>query len=583
MSSKAFALRALPFAMLCLSATAHAGGLDLPTIAASHQGTSNANSAEAADASVIYYNPAGMAMLRGINVTNNLSAFTLRGKVEVDKDGTTSTPRPGETEGRPISEDPHAQGEPGSFWPKVLGAGSFFASAPLHRIKLDALKAIPFYEDITIGVGIFAPGGGNLNYKSDWAGRHFIDNVAIEMVNINPSMAIRFDDKHSVGAGVSLIGGHLRQGVHVDVNGVGPYLLQPIIDDFGAGSVTGLINDVLGNLPGTDPLKGILAGLGQQLNDLGLTGNDIVPDGQLKDLLGQTLASTLLTPDSRGKADIEMYGYGFGYNLGYLYQFNDDARLSLAYRSRTDLKMRGKLEWELDDIHSIIDGPPTNGIPGPDGSGNYPTPELLRQFYRPDTTAKSTLIVPARLSLGYFQKLNEKIDLMFDYTFIQTSAIKDITVKFLDKKTAQSDRVVQGPGGIQTQWRDSFKASIGMNYHYNDDLTLKTGFQYDLTPVPSARFRHPGAPDSDRFMFSLGANYKLRKDLTIDLGYSLILLADSDANYRDSCRGVFSEDETGNIRDGATREDCTGNGGTFKGRFKDTSINFFSIQMNQKF
>lgn len=247
------------------------------------------------------------------------------------------------------------------------------------------------------------------------------------------------------------------------------------------------------------------------------------------------------------------------------------------------MKMRGTLEWDIDEVRSVIDGPPTNGIPGPDGSGNYPAADLLRQFYRPDTTAKATLIVPARISLGYFQKLNEKIDLMLDYTFIQTSDIKDITVKFLDKKTQQSDKVVQGPGGIQTRWRDSFKASVGMNYHYDDDLTLRTGFQFDLTPIPSAKFRHPGAPDSDRYMFSLGANYKLRKNLTADLAYSLILLADSSSDYRDSCRGVFKEDETGSIREGATREDCTGNGGTFKGEFKDTSINFFSIQLNQKF
>jgi len=261
MSANAFVLRALPLAILFSSVTSYAGGLDLPTIAASHQGTSNANSAEAADASVIYYNPAGMAMLRGINVSNNLSVFTLRGKVDVDTQGTANTPRPEQTgmdRGRPIADDPQAQGKPGSFWPKVLGAGSFFATVPLHRINLDALKALPHYEDITIGLGVFAPGGGNLNYKSDWAGRYFADNVAIELVNINPSMAIRFDDKHSIGAGVSVLGGHLRQGVHIDVDGVGPYLLQPVIDDFGAGSVTGLINGLLPTLPGTDPLRDVL-------------------------------------------------------------------------------------------------------------------------------------------------------------------------------------------------------------------------------------------------------------------------------------------------------------------------------------
>lgn len=264
MSANAFALRALPLAILFSALNSHAGGLDLPTIAASHQGTSNANSAEAADASVIYYNPAGMAMLRGINVTNSLSVFTIRGKAEVDLDGTTKTPPQnagaGGT-GTPVRNDPQVTGGPGSFWPKLLGAGAFFATVPLHRINLDGLKAIPNYEDITLGIGIFAPGGGNLNYKSDWGGRYHADNVAIELININPSMAIRFDDKHSIGAGVSVLGGHLRQGVHIDTD-VAPYLLGPVVNDFGAGSVVSVINTVLPTLPALDPLRGLLTGIG---------------------------------------------------------------------------------------------------------------------------------------------------------------------------------------------------------------------------------------------------------------------------------------------------------------------------------
>lgn len=48
----------LSFIAFALSAGAQAGGLDLPTITAAHQGTANANGAEANDPSVIYYNPA---------------------------------------------------------------------------------------------------------------------------------------------------------------------------------------------------------------------------------------------------------------------------------------------------------------------------------------------------------------------------------------------------------------------------------------------------------------------------------------------------------------------------------------------
>lgn len=267
-----------------------------------------------------------------------------------------------------------------------------------------------------------------------------------------------------------------------------------------------------------------------------------------------------------------------------MFNFDATSRLSLAYRSETTMKMRGDLEWSIDNIKAVTDDI-TPVLPDCDaGGGTKTVPDFLRNCLRPDTTAKGDLIIPARLSLGYFKALNDKIDLMFDYTFIQTSAVKEIKVKFLDQKSEGGQTVSQGPGGIQTRWRDSFKASVGANYHYNDKLTLKTGFQFDLTPVPSARFRHPGAPDSDRYMFSLGANYKHAKNLTFDAGYSLIILADSRSEYRDPCRGTFSEQEDGTVDfDTARSDDCTGNGGTFRGKFYDTYINMLSFGFNQKF
>lgn len=305
MSANAFVLRALPLAILFSALNSHAGGLDLPTIAASHQGTSNANSAEAADASVIYYNPAGMAQLRGINVTNSLSVFTLRGKVEVDMDGTTRTPPPGANtpgaEGDPIGDcstnpngcDRQAQGGAGTFWPKVLGAGAFFATVPLHRINLDALKAIPNYEDITLGIGIFAPGGGNLNYKSDWGGRYHADNVAIELININPSMAIRFDDKHSIGFGASIIGGHLRQGVQIDTK-VAPYLFQSYVQNLSLDqltNLTGVVSPEISNLLGSLNLGSTCSSLlGNVCKPLGLLDNET--QTQIAEILAGPLLAT---------------------------------------------------------------------------------------------------------------------------------------------------------------------------------------------------------------------------------------------------------------------------------------------------
>jgi len=541
-------LRALSLSIIALafSAGAHAGGLDLPTITAAHQGTANANGAEASDPSVIYYNPAGLARMKGgLQISQGFSALFLRGKAEANVAETRHGAGTGDPSGEGESVADDNPGPAGSFWPKVLGAGGAFVSLPINDM-------------ITAGIGVFAPGGGNLNYKSDWAGKYQIDSIAIELININPSIGIRFDDMHSLGFGVSVIGGHIRQKTAIDVPGVVPYLLKGAID---SGTL-----DLL-TLEGTG---GILAGLGALCDPLERLCNPLVYD-----LVGSQLAAD----GSSGSAQVEMYGYGFGYNLGYMFAPTDRTRLGIAYRSESKVKLRGDLEWDLSNINGST---VTNLLINPGGPlGGQTLEEYLIDNLRPDTTAKSDLIIPARTSVNLFHQLTDKIDIMADFTFIETSAVDKIRVQFLDKPRKDGSAIKQGDAGIDTNWRDSFKVSIGGNYHWDDQLTLRSGFQFDKTPVPSAEFRHPGAPDSDRYMYAIGANYKVNRNLSIDAAYSVTFLEDSLSNYTEKCRTLTRDDENGNYDpDG---ESCTANGGKYQGRFFDTSIQVLSLQMNQKF
>lgn len=547
-------LRALSFAMfsLTLSVGTHAGGLDLPTITAAHQGTANANGAEANDPSVIYYNPAGLARLKGgLQISQGFSALALRGKAEANVAETRHTAGPDQTSGAGDSVADVNPGPSGSFWPKVLGAGGAFLSLPIN-------------DTITAGIGVFAPGGGNLNYKSDWAGQYQIDSIAIELININPSIGIRFDDMHSIGFGVSVIAGHIRQKTPIDVKGVVPYLLRGALE---SGTL-----DVLT----LDPTGGVLQTVFDTACNGVLSGNGLV-DGACGAVL-DTLGGQLAASDASGSASVEMYGYGLGYNFGYMFAPNDRTRFGIAYRSESKVKLRGDLEWDLANIRGsaltnlLIDTPLVSG---------QNLEDYLAENLRPDTTAKGNLKIPARTSMNVFHQLTDKIDIMADFTYIETSVIDKIRVQFLDRPDPNGNPIKQGDAGIDTKWKDSFKVSVGGNYHWDDKLTLRSGFQFDKTPVPSAEFRHPGAPDSDRYMYAIGANYKVNRNLSIDAAYSITFLEDSLSNYTDRCRVLSRDNEDGTYNPNG--EKCTGNGGKFQGRFFDTSIQVLSVQMNQKF
>ena len=83
MTTTRFVSRALCASIALLSAPlAWSAGAEVPVIAISSQGTSNANSAEARDASVIFYNPAGMALLRGTQISQPFALIAASTKVK---------------------------------------------------------------------------------------------------------------------------------------------------------------------------------------------------------------------------------------------------------------------------------------------------------------------------------------------------------------------------------------------------------------------------------------------------------------------------------------------------------------------
>lgn len=528
----------------------------MPVISASQQRLGNANGAFTNDASVIYYNPAGMSALRGNNLSLSGSLLTFRGRVQ--DNGSTGTPEPGDTnseEGRPLGEngvDPYANGSAGTFWPKILAAGSAFYAAQ-------------YDENITLGVGVFSPGGGNVNYKSNWSGAYQVDAIALELLNINPSMSFRFDDMHSIGFGVSVLGGHLRYRTQLDAKGLQPYLLEDLLSNTTLDSltVTPQIESAINNLCDVVVLSTVCSiRVGQLLN------RDVI------DVLSPALANVVVDPSSTGSGKLEMYGIGFGYNLGYIFSPNNFIDLSFSYRSKSEVKFRGESEWYLDDLKARpVIGETIVGLLNT--QGNTELGDLLANYLLPETKIKTSLIIPARLSLGSKIKLSENDNLFYDYTYIFSKELESLDVSFARGMDPDGNSINLGAASIPLNWRNSFKTSLGYEHKYNDNIFLSSGLQYDKTPIPSKESRHPALPESDRYALSLGMKYVLGKESSIDAAYTLLVFEDSESEYRNNCRFNRSEDDSS--------KSCTGIGGTFRGKFYDTYSNILSIQLNKKF
>jgi len=80
---------------------------------------------------------------------------------------------------------------------------------------------------------------------------------------------------------------------------------------------------------------------------------------------------------------------------------------------------------------------------------------------------------------------------------------------------------------IPANWSDGWFFSLGTEYDYSRNLTLRTGVAYEWSPIDDPKKRLIGIPDSNRVWASIGGNYKLTQATSVDLAYTHVFLEDS--------------------------------------------------------
>ena len=159
---------------------ASAAGFQLLEQNASGLGNAYAGSAAVAeDASTIFFNPAGMTRLSARELSLGLNA--IRPSFEFSNSGSLN---PAAFGGGPASGG--SGGDAGS-WAYVPNA---YLSWALSR-------------DLYAGLGVGAPFGLKTEYEPGWIGRYQSIKFDIKTLNVNPSLAYRFNDALSLGFGLN--------------------------------------------------------------------------------------------------------------------------------------------------------------------------------------------------------------------------------------------------------------------------------------------------------------------------------------------------------------------------------------------
>lgn len=206
-----------------------------------------------------------------------------------------------------------------------------------------------------------------------------------------------------------------------------------------------------------------------------------------------------------------------GYILGALYEYSDDTRFGMAYRSQINHKLKGHIAF----------------------AGQSPT---LAAYSLVNQSITAKLTTPALWTMGVYHDLNDKWTVMAEAQKTFWSSFDDLTIKGTRRATPLSV--------TNEDWKDAWFYSIGASYKIDEQWKLRFGLAFDQTPVTEGT-RTPRIPDSDRYWYSTGVEYKYNDKLTLNAGYSFIYAESSTVNLKgegaDAERGGLYARYKGNI------------------------------------
>ncbi len=420
-------LPAVASASLMFVSSAHSGGFALIEIGASGMGNAYAGaSAVSADSSTVWFNPAGMTELEN-------AQFTIAGHVLATD--TSFTDR-------------------GSRVSTLLGGGPVDGDG---SVDIGSTTFIPnlFYtrhlnSKLSYGLGITVPFGSSTEYDDDWTGRYQSVESGVQVIDINPTIAYRINDKVSIGGGISLQLMEATLGSAVD-----------------SGAVCSSIE----------------------------AASDAVPEGTCQ---MQGLIPGMLATDSA--AVIEGDSTGLTFNIAALFKPQESTLLGIAYRHSLDHTIEGDADFDVNPALApfvansglFIDG-------GAEAEANLPAQlafsvahktsenlqwladvtwtgwssiEEIRIVFdnenQPDSPTPLQWEDVLRVSAGVNYKLNNKLTLRGGLAFDQEA---------IPSPNLRSPRV---PGNDRT-W-----ISFGAGYNISPRVSLDFGFAHlmlDETPI----------------------------------------------------------------------------------------------------
>ena len=436
-----------------VSLSAQAEGYKLFEQSVSSMGNAYAGrGAQITDATLVHSNPAALTALKGRQLSGGLNLISAQTNYRNASAQSAN--------GRPVIG-------------RTEGANS------LNELVPFVFYADKVSEQLSWGIGFYAPFGLSSDYDDDFVGRYFADETAVQVVSLQPALAYKLSQRVSVGLGVSLNHAEGTLSKFKDHSGLCE-----------AGPMLGAIfNDAICN------------------SHYEVEGDDIA----------------------------------FGYTLGLYAEPFDGTRLAVTWHSAVDYTLKGDSVITKTPVTVANDNPYLVPVPGMPQlplldarTGKLATNSILTE------KSKLALTTPATAAFSLDQQLTKALSLQFSAAWTQWSKFQSIDIISNDANPGISLNTQREPnlnspgyiGYIPEYWHNSWSVAVGATYVYQPALTLKAGVAYDENPIAQSH-KTARIPTDDRIWLTVGANWQLSARLSLDLAYGYLFTGDVTVDERE--------------------------------------------------
>ncbi len=194
-------------------------------------------------------------------------------------------------------------------------------------------------------------------------------------------------------------------------------------------------------------------------------------------------------------SDFRVKGWSHSYQLGAMYEFNENTRIGLAYRYKSTQHTHGKHYITADD---------------PTYAAIYEAMGLTGKF-----KSMSDPELPASWVLSGYHKFAPKWATSFTVKYVMWHRFYTFPGKTSWPARQNLD--------VDYKWKDTWTFALGQEYYMNDNWTLRAGIAWDPTPTPSNTYRTNRIPDTDRLWTSAGFSY-MTGNHQFDFGYAHLFM-----------------------------------------------------------